>query len=277
MKTILRFASLFILPIIFFTSCKKDETKLYFNGGTAPVLSTAATSDSVSYANADKTVLTLNWTNPNYNFTTGVSSLDVTYQIQIDTVGSNFTNPNIKVISVSKDLSYSFTASALNDILQNQLNLAPAVQHTLQMRVISNLTNNTAQLTSNTVQFNTTPYVIPPKITPPSTGTLFIVGSATNGGWDNPITANPSTQQFTQVSNTEYVITVPLIGNGEYKFIAEDGSWDQQWSIAIADDPTEIYGGDFVFNAANVLAPAENGTYKIDVDFQKGKFTVTKQ
>ncbi len=277
MKTILRLSALIILSIFIFSSCKKDETKLYYMGGTSPVLSAVAAADTASYANADKTILTLNWTNPNYNFTTGVSSYNVTYLIQIDTVGSNFTNPSLKEISVSEDLSYSFTSSALNDIMLNQLNLDTGKIHNLEMRVISNLVNNSAQLTSNSAQYKLTAYSIPPKVIPPSSGTLFIVGSATSGGWNNPITVDPKTQQFTQVSNTEYVITIPLVANGEYKLIGEDGSWDAQWSIAKADDATEIYGGDFVSNGANVLAPPADGTYKIDVDFQKGKFTVTKQ
>ena len=277
MKTILRLSVLIILSVAAFSSCKKDETKLYYTGGTAPMVSTIVASDTPSYANADKTVLTLNWTNPNYNFTTGVSSYNVTYLIQIDTVGSNFTNPLLKEISVSEDLSYSFTSSALNDIMLNQLNLDTAKTHNLEMRVISNLTNNSARLLSNSVQYKATAYAIPPKIPPPASGTLFIVGSATAGGWNNPITVDPKTQQFTQVSKTEYIITIPLIGNDEYKLIGVDGFWDQQWSIAKLDDPTEVYGGDFVYNGANVLAPPADGTYKIDVDFQKGKFTVTKQ
>ena len=113
-------------------------------------------------------------------------------------------------------------------------------------------------------------------ITPPTTGTLFIVGSAVAGGWSNPIDpTNLPLQQFTQVSNTEYKITIPLIGAGEYKLIAKSGSWGEQWSVATTDDPTEIYGGSFISNGNNALAPPTSGTYDIDVNFQSGKFTIT--
>jgi len=123
-----------------------------------------------------------------------------------------------------------------------------------------------------------TAYAIPPKVTPPASGTLFIVGSATAGGWDNPIKANYlASQQFTQVNNTLYEITIDLIGGGEYKFVGVNGSWDEQWSIAKADDPAEVNGGDFIANGANVLAPANSGTYKITVNFQTGKFSVVAQ
>src|ERR1043166_4439310 len=166
MKTIFRLTVLLVSASFLFAGCEKDETKLYFQGGTSPVL-TAMPGADVNYLNADKVALTLNWTNPNYTFTTGVSSLDVSYNIEIDTVGSNFTNPAKKVITVSKDLSYSFTAADLNDIMQNQLSLDTGAEHNLQFRVISSLTNNSAQLTSNSVQLNATPYVIPPKVEPP--------------------------------------------------------------------------------------------------------------
>ena len=109
----------------------------------------------------------------------------------------------------------------------------------------------------------------------PSTGTLFIVGSATPGGWGNPIpAANLAAQTFTQVSKTEYKITVLLIGGSEYKFIAKNGSWTENWGIGKVDDPTEVNGGPFSSNSQNILAPALSGTYTIDVNFAINIFTV---
>lgn len=275
MKTTFKLSALMLLVSVLFNACKKDETKLYYNGGTVPKLTAVVSADTVSYINADKIVLSLNWTNPNYDFTTGVSSLDVTYNIEIDTAGSNFTNPNKKVISVSKDLSYSFTAIALNDIMQNQLNLAPNIQHTLEMRVISSLTNSSAQLTSDSVKYTTTPYVVPPKVEPPSSGQLFLVGSATDGGWNNPV-PTPS-QEFTKIDDLHFTLTVNLIGGQEYLFLPVNGDWSHKYACKTkaVQSPN---GGDFGLDLSdNFPGPISNGSYKIDVDFQKGKYTVTKQ
>lgn len=275
MKTILKLQALILLAFIMFNGCTKDETKLYFDGGTPPVLSVVASPDTLSYLNANKTLLTLNWTNPDYSFTTGVSSLDVTYNIQIDTLGSNFTNPNMKVISVSKDLTYSFTDSIMNDIMQNQLNLLPNMQHTLDIRVVSNLTNNSAKLTSNSFQYSATPYVIPPKVNPPPSGQLYLVGSATAGGWNNPV-PTPS-QQFTKIDELHYTLTVNLIGGQEYLFIPVNGDWSHKYACKKTSDQPAT-GGEFGYDfSSNFPGPAAGGTYKIDVDFQKGKYTVTKQ
>ena len=107
-------------------------------------------------------------------------------------------------------------------------------------------------------------------------GTLFIVGAATLGGWSNPITPSDSAaQQFTQISPTEFKITVPLIGGKEYKFIPLDGSWTLSYGISVQDDPSEINGGAFVTNGQNILAPATSGIYIIDVNFATNTFTVT--
>lgn len=279
MKTILRLNLVILLASLAFSGCKKDESKITIDGGTPPVLSSVEGAE-VNYANADQLALTLNWTNPEYTFNTGVSSFDVKYNVEIDTLGANFTSPNKKVISVSKDLSYTFNSSDVNDIMQNQLNLQPAMPHTLEIHVIASLPNNSEQLVSNSIQYTATPYVIPPKVDPPASGTLYIVGSAVAGGWDNPIAeSNVPSQQLTQVSTTEYKITTELIGDGEYKFIGTDGSWDQQWSVQKeqpSGDPSTL-SADLYFNGANCRAPQAGGTYIIDVNFQKGKITLTKQ
>jgi starch-binding outer membrane protein SusE/F len=137
-----------------------------------------------------------------------------------------------------------------------------------------------APLYSDTMNYKVIPFAPPPKVAPPKSGTLFIVGSAIAvSGWNNPISpvAQVPVQQFTALSPTEFKITVPIVGGGEYKLIAVDGSWTDQWSVAVNDDPTAINGGPFVYNGANVLAPAASGNYVIDVNFQTGVFSVTAQ
>lgn len=267
------------LGMLVLTSCQKQETQIYYEGGTTPVLS-ANLSDTIALVPVDSlnSAITFSWTNPNYIFSDGISSQNVTYNLQIDTVGANFTNPLLQTVSNTSVLSASITVRDLNKLLAGKMGLAFGQNHKIQVRLVAQLGTNQAQLTTNTLTFDVTPYAPPPLITPPSTGTLFIVGSAVAGGWNNPIDpANLSAQQFTKVSNTEYKITIPLVGAGEYKLIAKSGSWGEQWSVATQDDPTEIYGGSFILNGNNSLAPPTSGTYVIDVDFQIGKFTVTKQ
>lgn len=280
MKHIFKLLALSSVLAVLLVACKKDEHKDYYIGGNPPVLTSSTTTPALSFANADKPALTLTWTNPNYRFSTGSSSQDVSYLVEIDTAGANFTNPQKQTVSVSKDLSVSFLVSQLNDYLLNQLVLKPGMSHNIEIRVKSNLGNSSATYISNTVSMKMTPYAIPPKVAVPTTGKLYLVGSATPGGdahgWDNPV-PTPS-QQFTQVSSTLYEITIPLIGGKEYLFLPLNGDWGNKYAVADNTVAGLSDGGDFGFNfSKNFPGPAASGTYKISVDFQRGKFTVTKQ
>jgi len=262
-----------IIAALLFGSCQKDESKVIFDGGTAPVL-TANKKDSIPLPVTDTTsnAVTFSWTNPNYKFSNGVSSLNVTYYLQIDTAGANFSSPMMQSPSFNTDLSTTFTVSSLNKLLANTMLLATGVKHKIDVRVQSVLGTNSVPLYSNTLSFTVIPFAPPPKIVPPSNGQLYIVGDATDGGWP-PLSVDQSQVQFTQVSPTLYKITIHLNGGKEYKLVAIPGQWTEQWSVKDAD--TFPNGGDFVLNGANCIAPATSGMYDIVVNFQIGKFTVT--
>ena len=292
MKKIINF---FFLTIIMFTlSCQKQETIAYYTGGTAPVLTGVSNSGgtviNLKASDSSTIALTLNWTNPNYMFNYGISSLDVSYLIEIDTVGSNFTNPQRAQIGISKDLTSSMTEAFLNNALTNVMGLATAMVHNIQIRVIATMKTtgtNTNPIISNVLSYTATPYAPPPVMAPPSsyadnpTGTLYIVGSAVNGGWGNPIASGSvASQKFTKISNTVYQLTASIIGDGEYKLIGvNDGSWTDQWSIKTeqaSGDPTTL-AYSLAFNAANCRAPLASGTYLIVVNFQLGTVSLIKQ
>jgi hypothetical protein len=278
MKRYFQFIHLcFALLILIITGCKKEVAQIFLEGGNAPLL-TASVSGTIplSYANQGDEAIKLSWTNPEYRFTTGSNSQNVNYLIEIDTAGANFTNPNKQTLSISKDLSATFTQGQFNDYLLNQLALKPAVPHNLEIRVKAGIgTNSAAQLVSNVLKFTATPYTIPPKVAPPSNGHLYIVGSATAGGWNNPVPV-PS-QEFTKMSETLYQITIPLIGGQEYLFLPLNGNWDHKYAVKDNTVAGLADGGDFGFDfSKNFPGPAASGNYKIVVDFQRGKFTVTK-
>jgi starch-binding outer membrane protein SusE/F len=267
------FPSILLLLI---SSCDKKQNLDYLLGGTAPVLSANKTGTiPLSFANKDLEAVTFTWTNPAYQFTTGESSHDVSYILEIDTTGSNFSNPNRKIISISKDLSYTVTQNDLNDYLLNTIQLKPGMSHNVEFRVTASLDNNSALLKSNVLKFAITPYAIPPKVDPPASGHLYIVGSATTGGWPNPVPV-PS-QEFTKVSPTFYTITVPLSGGGSFLFIPVNGDWGIKYGgTGGSNNSNNVNGDDFKTGGSDLLAPPTSGNYRIDVDFQRGKFTVTK-
>jgi hypothetical protein len=276
--------------LVLFSSCTKDETKVEFLGGTDPVLiSSVASGDTIPLPVTDTTSVAVifNWTNPNYQFSNGISSMNVTYYIQVDTMGADFTSPKMQTVAINSTLYKAFTVSEFNSLLGNGLQLSFGQPHNIQVRVQSfiqpftSASPVTGSLYSEVFNYVVTPFAPPPKVTPPPAGTLFIVGSAMAvSGWNNPIAPSSQVplQQFTQISPTDYQITVPIIGGGSYKLIQDnDGSWTVQWGIAVKNDPTEVMGGSFKSNGNDILAPAASGTYLIDVNFQTGIFTLTLQ
>ena len=282
MKRITNYLLSTLMLAVVFTSCKKEENQIFYEGGTAPTLTANKTASiSVAFANADMEAVKFSWTNPNYKFSTGLSSQDVFYKLEIDTTNAagtanpNFTFSGKQTIGVSKDLSVSITQGQLNDYLLNQLQLVPGMVHYLQIRLIANLVNSNATLMSNVIRLSTTPYAIPPKVDPPTSGNLFIVGNATPGDWNNPVPV-PS-QQFTKVSTTLYQIdNLPLIGGNFYLLLPVNGDWSAKYGAIGANGSNNPDSDDFRLGGGDLVAPAASGNYKIVIDFQRGKYILTK-
>ncbi len=259
-------------------SCEKEENKIFFTGGTAPVISSSTSTVKLNPPPADESLeaLKLSWTNPAYTFTTGQSSQDVSYTLEMDTLGANFNSASKYVTTISKDLSKSFTVIELNSILGNSMLLKPARQYTIESRITSSLVSGSVPLTSNKVSFTATPYAPPPKVELPAAGTLWATGDAFASSWSNPLpTPYDVSQKFTKVSNTLYELVVAMPGGGNYKLIQEQGVWGSQYHMKSGSSG----GGIFEKKDADPAfpGPATAGTYKLSFDFQLGTFTVVKQ
>ena len=275
MKNILKYLLSSVGFMVVLASCKKDEHKIYYEGGTAPALTAAFTTTStLDSTHKNDPALKLSWTNPDYQFTTGVSSHDVTYYLQVDTTGSNFTYPNKLEVSISKDLSVNYTVKELNGLL-SRMNLLEDIPHNMEFRIKATLDNNSVPLYSNVIKQTITPYldVVVPL---PPTGDLYITGNAMASDWTN---SPPANQKMTKVSKVEYTITVPLVSGKQYKFLSTPGQWQPQYG------GKDKNGGDLAYNMGlpgqsdpdAIPTPDAAGNYKITVNFKTGKYTVDKQ
>lgn len=258
-----------------FVACKKDEKKVVYEGGTAPVLTANKSTITLGFVTKDNEAITFSWSNPNYNFNTGLNSQNVTYVLEIDTAGANFSNPKKKQVSVANELSKAITQGEFNDYLLNQLELASGIPHNIEVRLSASIVGNAAtKLYSNVFAYTVTPYSIPPKVAPPASGELFIVGNATPGDWNNPVPV-PS-QKFTQVSPTLYEITIPIIAGNSYLFLPVNGSWSAKYGFDGSNNNNDPLGDNLKFGGGDMKAPSDGGNYKIEVNFQTGKFKLTK-
>ena len=173
-----------ILGFLIIPGCTKVADLPYYSNGSAPDL---GVSPSVviapTAADANKTVLTLNWTDPKY----ATDSNHVKFTIEIDSAGRNFSKATTK--TVTKALTSSFTGRELNTILLNY-GYALGKPVKLDLRVTSSYSNNNDAKSSNVVQLTVTPYSDPSTLTSENTsvtGTL-----ATGSQHSNTFTWSPS-------------------------------------------------------------------------------------
>lgn len=274
------------VPVLLFSgviSCKKVENKVYLESSTAPQVTASTTAVRLEGGEEANLAIRFNWTNPDYKFTTGVSSQNVSYSLEIDSAGANFKSPTKYVATITSDLSKSFTVGELNGILGNTmlLQLDPRRLYNLEARVTASI-NGAAKLVSNKVSFTARPFPPPPKTATPVNDEIWVVGGASPGGWNNPLAAPFITnQKFTKRSTTKYDVVLNLNANDGYLILPVMGSWSTKYCLEDGvDRASTTGGGDFVFKGGggqDFLSPSPGGTFKISLDFQLGKFTVVRQ
>jgi len=266
MRSIIKIILLAIGVTGFLAACDKADSLPVYENGTAPVLTASSTTIAPLPADSNNIALTLSWTYPNH----ATDSSNIKYTVEIDSTGKNFANANTKVVIGS--LSTSFLAKELNNILL-QKGYAFNVPVDMDVRVTSSYVNNNERLPSNIITIKMTPYKNPPKVALPASGKLFIVGGATPGGWTNPV-PTPA-QEFTKLGETTWGAILQLTGNQSYLLLSVNGDWNSKYGSIGSNNSNIPAGDDFKSGGGDLLAPATSGNYKIIVDFQTGKFTVT--
>ncbi len=275
MKAIINKLVLLTMGILLVASCNSDEAKVTYLGATAPgVVLTASTTSNIilKKANAVSIVIQFNWTNPNYQFSNGPSTQDVSYALQIDTTGSNFTNPNMGIVTFTNTITDAFTVKQLNTAL-NGLQLKFAVFHPFEFRVKATLANNNEPVYSNVVKIKIATYL---DVVYPVPANLYITGSASPNGWmsgGDPVPTSPS-PKFTLVNPYTFVLSnFPLIGGQQFLLVPVYGDWTHKYASTITN--SNPAGDFFVPDASNnFIGPAASGNYTITVNFATGKFTI---
>jgi starch-binding outer membrane protein SusE/F len=246
-------------------ACTKASSP-YYASGKYPLLQTTTTTVALTATDSLNTAFVLSWSDPKYPTPFPGPAL---FTIQIDSAGHNFLQPTI--LTVSGSLLDSMTAKQINTLVLG-MGGTYNVPYTIEARVISSYSNNNDQLTSNTITIKVTPYVTPPKVTPPAGNQLFLVGNATQGGWSNPVPV--PTQQFEKVDSVDYAGVFNLIGGNQYLVLPVNGDWTNKY--ATNDVNPAATGGTFGYNASNnFTGPLTSGWYTIWLSFQAGTVTVT--
>jgi starch-binding outer membrane protein SusE/F len=273
--------SIFVWPIfaaIVLLSCEKADTKVTFLGGTAPVLTASSTSPLVLMQNQSAySSLQFQWSNPGYTFSNGVNTQDVYYTLQIDTVGSNFTNPNMVTLPFTGNVSTSFTVKGLDDALAG-LQLTDYTPHNFAFRIMATLASNGTPVEGGVPVFsNVVPITISTYLDVifPVPANLYITGSATAKSWMAGGDAPVVSQQFTKVNPYTFVLSnFPIIGGQEFLLVPVYGDWTNKYGTVGANDTNNVSGDAFVPAGNNFLAPPTSKSYTITVNFKTGKYSI---
>jgi starch-binding outer membrane protein SusE/F len=256
-----------LLGVMGFTACEKADNLASFTGATPSVLSsptltvapTAADSNSISK-------FVLNWTDPKHAQDPSLYK----FVIEIDSADRNFSRAYTRTV-VGK-LTDSILAKEFNAVMLAwgfEFNKA----YTVDVRVTSSYNNNNEKTRSNILKIRATPYKIPPKIALPTTLRLFVVGDGTEHGWnDNGGVINPI-REFTRIDETTWGAIFNYSGSGSYKIWETWGNWGTQFRFLSGD----ALSGTFEKRDADPgwSSPTPAGPYKMIMDFQKGRYTVT--
>ena len=201
MRSIINFVMLFAGVTLFFISCEKVKDLPYNKLGNPVTLTPSATTVTPTAGDSTKTVLTLNWSFPNY----ATDSANMKYVVEIDSTGRNFAKEVTKTIT--KNLSTTFTGRDLNTLLLNY-GYSVGTPVKLDIRVTSSYANNNEKYISNVVQVTVTPFADPSKLVTEKTtvtGTL-----ATASQHSNTFTWSPAFPGYT--GTVTYIIQYDSAG-----------------------------------------------------------------
>ena len=221
-------------------------------------LTPSATTDlSLLVSNASNNAITFNWNKSEYG------SNVINYALQMDVAGNNFANP--QTVKLGTNLTTSISVNDLNNYAIAAGIIGGSTKN-LDFRIVSYLgtTYATPMVYSNVASIKVTTFTpVPPA--------LYIVGDATDGGWNNPVPL-PS-QQFSRIDAVSYGIVVKLTAGKSYLFLPKNGDWGHKYGGASATGGALLT--DNAVPGSNTPAPATTGMYQIVVNFQTGAYTVT--
>ena len=272
------FILVFLVSVL--ASCKKDEKKLYFEGNdTTPALSASESGPLVlDILKKNEPAITFNWTNPDYKFTTGLSSQTVYYELEFDTTGGNFTNSaKTFTLDAPSNLTATLTVGSLNAKLL-AIGVPEGTARDIQIRLKASLRTSGSNpqsiysVYSNVLSINIKPYLDTKYEVPAN---LYITGSATPGNWQCGC-GEPEllSQKFTKVSPFLFELTIQLSANNSYLLIPVYGSWGAKYGGLGSNNTNNVFADDFKPNGGDLKAPPSTGVYKITVNFKTGRFTV---
>jgi hypothetical protein len=273
MKSIVKLIAFLFISSGFFISCEKAEPLKTYPDGVPAQLTLTPTGQTATFADSNIVVLNLSWTDPQHAQEKSLYK----YYVEIDS-STDFKTSHIINVNNDGNRSTQMKGYQINQILVGYGYGDPTKTYDLYFRVASSYGNNNESLKSSPVKIRVSPYVLP-LVKTPVNNEIWLVGGASDGGWNNPLRMPYLVdQKFTKVSATKYELSIFLYASEGYLILPVMSSWGTKYCLpeGVSVGGT-TNGGDFVFRnngGQDFLSPSDEGTYKLTFDFMTGKFTV---
>lgn len=241
-----------LLSLIVISSCSDTEDPKIGTSFTSPVLEQIIPQNLVF---TEETNLTdgigyWTWQKSDYGIPTGV-----TYTVEADTAGGDFTSP---ITLVNSETNYvAITAGMLNNAASNFVTESKVV--TLDIRLKSDISAQVAPIYSNIESVTFTGFVATKDV-------LYIIGDGL-AGWDNSAGSIGNNLQVffsndSKPSSKQYTYTGYFNGGGGLKFIVTAGNWGTAYAHDGTGKIAQKDPGD------NIPTPTVSGYYTLNVDLK---------
>jgi hypothetical protein len=228
------------------TACEKDEVRTVIQPGAAPtVTSSAKTNLELLQPNSANNAVTYSWT----PVTFGYASTAVTYSLQFDKKGGDFSSP--VAFDAGTATTKTLTVADLNSVYQSKGLVSAAttpVATAVDMRVVASVGAAAPTVVSATTSVSATPYAFCEQ--PAAARAWTIIGPA-GVNWDTDVKL-----QYDCASKT-YTYTGPLKAD-KFKF-RYGGQWKDGLDLGGTWSAT---GGNLAQGSPDIAVPAA-GTYTI--------------
>lgn len=268
--------------LLVFASCTKPEDDNPSGGqpsgkeNTPIVLKASTTTPAMDRDHQDDEVLTLEW-NATTNMGTGAR---VEYSVLVDRKGGSF--ESAYEVSLGPNVtSFTFTARELSEMAKEQFGIQNDESIDVDVCIYATIKSNEVDdVISNKV-------TITLKAFEPKPSVLYLIGSATEAGWDQS-----KAPEMTPIDGEDGGFTwAGELFSGELKFLVTKDSWvpsygpgETEGTLSYRDHLWEDENGNRVDDESqpHVDTPdpkfiiAEQGNYKIVLNIEKLTITITK-
>lgn len=213
-----------IVSMVFLSACSSDD----LDGqtfATDELALTASREEMVFEPSMFNEKFQFNWTTGN-NMGTGSA---IFYKLQLDKTENNFSNP-VEYDFGKNVFSFELGIPTFNAMLLTTFGAQVGTPVSIQARIIATFANESVATQVSEISLVLTPYQ-------PLTNTLFLVGSATPGGWD---IAN-ATPLIQAASNPTVFTYEGTLTTGNFKFaVSTDSCLCQDFYTRNADNENSI-------------------------------------